>query len=330
MYDVHSDGSGWSHASTRRPLFNLRPTGRFWNFSLDLCLLDFLETHGIAYDVVTDDDLHEEGEALLGSYRAVLTGCHPEYLSKEMMDGIAAYLERGGRLMYLGGNGFYWRVSWSAAHPGLMEMRRAEDGTRAWIENVGEYHHASTGEYGGLWRRQGRAPNRLVGIGFVAQGFDASSYYGRLPAAADSRVKFIFEGVEGEIIGDFGVAGGGAAGLELDAVDPALGTPPHTLVVASSEDHTDAFHLVNEDMGSTGDGITGQFSKAIRADMVFFETPNGGAVFSTGSIAYLGALGHEGYRNNLARLTLNVVKRFIDPTPFEMPGSAEGGAPSRA
>ena len=60
----------------------------------------------------------------------VLTGCHPEYYSREMMDALAAYLGRGGRLMYLGGNGFYWRVSYPASHPGMIEMRRAEDGTR--------------------------------------------------------------------------------------------------------------------------------------------------------------------------------------------------------
>jgi N,N-dimethylformamidase len=329
-YDLHSDGSGVGHASTRRPLFNMRPTGRFWNFSLDLCLIDWLESHGIAYDVVTDDDLHAEGEALLRPYRAVLTGCHPEYTSKEMLDGLAAYLENGGRLMYMGGNGFYWRVSWSAAQPGLMELRRAEDGTRAWVADPGEYHHASTGEYGGLWRRQGRAPNRLAGIGFVAQGFDASSYYRRTAAAEDPRVRFIFEGVEEEIIGDFGAAGGGAAGLELDAADRSLGTPPHALVVARSENHSNAFRLVNEEQTSSGAGASGPFATSVRADMTFFETPNGGAVFSTGSISYLGSLGHAGYVNPVSRLTLNVLRRFIDPAPFAMPEAAPGDVIARA
>ena len=50
--------------------------------------------------------------------------------------------------------------------------------------------------------------------------------------------------------------------------------------------------------------------------MVFFETPNGGAVFSTGSIAWAGSLGHNGYANNVARITGNVLQRFIDPTPL--------------
>src|SRR5437773_6955721 len=86
----------------------------------------------------------------------------------------------------------------------MIEMRRAEDGTRAWVESVGEYYHGSTGEYGGLWRRQGRAPNTLVGVGFVAQGFDRSSYYRRTAASRDPRARFIFDGVQDEVLGDFG------------------------------------------------------------------------------------------------------------------------------
>jgi N,N-dimethylformamidase len=315
-YDRHSDDSGVCHVSRLRPIVNTRPTGWLWNLCLDLCLLDWLEAHGQAYDVITDDDLHREGLPLLDGYTVILTGCHPEYFSREMLDGLSAYLGRGGRLMYMGGNGFYWRVSYPPAHPGLIEMRRAEDGTRAWVESVGEYYHSSTGEYGGLWRRQGRAPNALVGVGFVAQGFDRSSYYRRTAASRDARARFIFEGIEDEVLGDFGVAGGGAAGLELDAVNGNLGSPPWALVVASSENHSNAFQLVNEEMNVSFAGSDGQFSPAVRADMVFYEHPGGGAVFSTGSIAYVGSLGHAGYANNISRLTLNVLRRFLDPTPF--------------
>ena len=57
----------------------------------------------------------------------------------------------------------------------------------------------------------------------------------------------------------------------------------------------------------------------MRADLVFFETVAGGAVFSAGSIAYVGALGWRGYDNNIARLTINVIRRFLDPAPFTLP-----------
>ena len=62
-YDTHSDGSGVCHVSRRRPIVNVRPTGRLWNLFLDFCLLDWLEAHDQPYDVITDDDLHAEGLA---------------------------------------------------------------------------------------------------------------------------------------------------------------------------------------------------------------------------------------------------------------------------
>ena len=57
----------------------------------------------------------------------------------------------------------------------------------------------------------------------------------------------------------------------------------------------------------------------VRADIVFFETPGGGAVFSVGSISWFGALARRAYDNDVARLTANVVERFVDPTPFPPP-----------
>jgi N,N-dimethylformamidase len=42
-------------------------------------------------------------------------------------------------------------------------------------------------------------------------------------------------------------------------------------------------------------------------------------VFSTGSIAWSASLSHQQYSNNVARITNNVVKRFLEPTPFSRP-----------
>ena len=54
----------------------------------------------------------------------------------------------------------------------------------------------------------------------------------------------------------------------------------------------------------------------VRADMVFFETENGGGVFSTGSIAWIGSLSHNRHDNNVSRITENVLRRFLDPKPL--------------
>ena len=197
-------------------------------------------------------------------------------------------------------------------------MRRAEDGTRAWAEIPGEYYHSS-GEYGGLWRRLGRPPNLLVGIGFIAQGFDNSSYYRRTAASRDARAAFLFAGIDGDIIGDFGAWGDGAAGLEIDAYDAKLGSPPHALVVASSESHSNAFLLVNEEMLSNFRGVDGTLNARVKADIVLFETPHGGAVLATGSICFIASLAHDGYENSVSHLTRNAVLRFLEATPFTLP-----------
>jgi N,N-dimethylformamidase len=43
----------------------------------------------------------------------------------------------------------------------------------------------------------------------------------------------------------------------------------------------------------------------------FFETPNDGAVFSTGSVTWGTSLTHNGCDNNVSRITGNVVDRFV-------------------
>ena len=93
-----------------------------------------------------------------------------------------------------------------------------------------------------------------------------------------------------ETIGGFGLIGGGAAGLEVDIADPELGTPPHALVVARSEELTDTYLLVNEDLPIATPDTMGSANPRIRSDIAFFETGNGGAVFAFSSIAWCGSL----------------------------------------
>jgi N,N-dimethylformamidase len=316
-YDRHADGSGACYSSRLRPILNTRPKRSLWNFNADLHVVDWLTATGQAFDIITDEDLHREGLALLAPYRAVMTGTHPEYHSGAMLDAIEAYLGRGGRLIYMGGNGFYWRTAFHPDLPGVIEVRRGESGTRTWQGHTGEMNLSFTGEPGGLWRSNGRAPQRLVGVGFASEGFDVNSYFLRTAERGDSRAAFVFEGVGAdERIGDFGSLGG-AAGFELDIADPELGTPPHALVLARSVEHSNVYAVTPEELISAQPGTDGIEHPKVRADMTFFETPQGGAVFSTGSIAWASALAHNGYENNVARITGNVLRRFLDPTPFE-------------
>ena len=323
-YELHSDGSGVVYSSRRHPIVNMRPRYRgwfvaesLWQFPADLCIVDWLEAQGLEFDVLTDEDVHREGLDLLASYRVVLTGSHPEYISSRELDAFEAYVSSGGRLLYLGGNGFYWIVSYHPEKPWIMEVRRSESGSRPHTAPAGEYYLSTSGELGAMWRSKGRPPQRLTGVGFTAEGFDYSTPYLRLPDSFDPRASFIFEGVgEDERIGDFGLVGGGAAGAELDRYDLSLGTPPQALLLASSAPLSDNYRHVSEEILETPPGTGGSEDYEVRADLVYFCLEGGGAVFSTGSIAWTGSLSHNGYDNNVSRVTGNVVRRFLDPAPL--------------
>ena len=319
-YNRHHDGTGVSLSSQRRPVLTLRPGFLTFNdergsglrhFSADSHLTDWLEAIGQGFDVITDHDLDREGAALLAPYRCVLTGSHPEYHTPRTLDALGRYIGEGGRLCYLGGNGFYWRIAVSDSIPDVMEVRRAEGGIRAWDAAPGEAYHQLDGGYGGLWRRLGRPPQKLAGVGFSSQGLFEGSHYRRLPASYDPAVAWIFDGVEGDTLGGYGLSGGGAAGFELDRADRRLGTSPNTVVLARSEAHQDHFVAVPEELLSHVNTVTGEAPRdLIRAEIVHFDTQNGGAVFATGSITFCGSLSHNGYGNGISRMLRNVVTRF--------------------
>lgn len=319
LYCTHRDGSGVCFVSSRRPMIDQRPWHRIKTrgnagreLSGDLYLLDWLEHAGIEYDTITDDDLHDEGADLLRSYAAVVTGGHPEYTSEEMLDALAAYTGSGGHLAYLGGNGFYWVTTVTEGSPRLLEVRRGRSGSRTWTGEPGEGHH-STGEPGGHWVDRGRAPQALVGVGFCAQGGGPGAGYDRTADSRDPRAAFIFDGIgPDETIGDFGLKLGGAAADELDRADHALGTPPGTLVVATTRGkHDDSYQRAVEEVEEMTARAGGAQSEHVRADMTYLETPARGAVFSVGSIAWSASLSYNGYDNNVAKVTGNVLREFI-------------------
>ena len=324
MYDFHSDGSGVCYSSRLRPNLTMRPShymrlnGIPHLFSGDLHLVDWLEHAGYRHDVLTDEALHFDGSALLEGYRVVITGTHPEYWSEQMLDALDEYLAGGGRLMYLGGNGFYWVTAFDPERPHVIEIRRPPGTTRAWEASPGEYHLSSTGEPGGLWRHRGREPQKLLGVGFTAQGFDRNAPYYVNPDL-DSRAAFVFDGIDATDgkIGDHRslVLRHGAAGFELDRADYVLGTPVGTLLLASTRntDFSDSYqHVVEEIMMSNSrQGAT--VNELVRADMVIVPYPQGGAVFSVGSISWCGGLSVDDYGSDVSVVTRNVLDAFLLP-----------------
>jgi N,N-dimethylformamidase len=329
IYDTHTDGSGLCLSSRLRPILSIRPKyDHFlmqapWQYPADLHLIYWLEEMGYEYDCIMDEDTNYDGLARLENYNVVITGSHPEHNSGPQLDALHNYTQQGGRLMYMGADAWYWIHSYHPAYEDLgrgviTEMRRCESGIRTWRADPGEYYHQGTGELGGMWRYRGRYLHSVAGTGMSSEGFDISSYYSRTYESKDPRISWAFDGIDyDEKIGNFGLVGGGAAGTELDIVDTMLGSPPHTLVGATSAGrHTEAYLLVMEDYGFSQQGIDGTQHPRVRSDIAFHETPNGGGCFAFSSIAFCGSLPWNNCKNNISTLVGNVLDRFMKDGPL--------------
>ena len=324
-YDIHTDGSEVFYTSRRRPIMTMRPKYNFsfpnmgrggpWQFNGDLHLVDWLDEQGYDYDVATDEDVQREGAELFRPYNVVVTGSHPEYWSGQGLDAMETYLVGGGSLMYLGGNGFYSVVSFPPDSTHCIEMRRTA-GPPLGQGELGEFYHSFTGEPGVNWRARGRPEYKLIGVGFSGIGFDKSLPYRRLEGSYDPRAAFIFEGIgKDEVIGDFGLKQGGAGGIEIDRADYNLGTPPHALVLATSTGFSDEYQVSPDEEVPFRAPLGGTQSPLVRGDLVYIEGPDGGGVFSVGSISWCGSLSHNNYDNNVSRIMKNVLDRFSSDVP---------------
>ena len=324
-YDHYEDDAGVCFSSYLRPIVNMRPKYRMssmnitWQFPADLSIVAWIDHMGYDCDFITDEDLHREGADLIAAL-SLRDHRHASGIRLRTDARRAGGLCGRRRASHLHGRqrlllGRWFRSGKSGLHGGAQTRSRYA----RWAAKPGEHYLQTTGEKSGLWRNRGRAPQKLTGVGFIAEGFETSAPYRKMPDAWHRTVSWITEGLEGEIIGDQGLAYNAAAGVELDRYDLNFGTPPHTKIIASSGGHSDNYVLVTEELLYAYAGLTGSIDYRIRADMTFFTAPNDGAVFSTGSIGYGQALPANGFRNSASRLLANVVNAFLKPG--SLPGS---------
>lgn len=316
QYDLHNDGSPIVYSSRLRPVLNFRPDYRTWlndgprHFAADLLVVGWLETRGTAYDVAIDEDLDREGLALLQRYKVLVTGTHPEYWSASALRALHAWLAEGGRMIYLGANGFYWVTGLTPGRGDATEVRRGNAATRTADTPAGEGYLVTTGELGGIWRHRGFSPQALTGVGFAAQGWGGACGYKRLKGSYEGPGAAFFEGIDSDVIGEFGIMGG-AAGDEVDRLDYNFGTPSHAIWLATSTGLSNYYQLVHEDLLFTLPGSGGAENPLVRGDIVTFDIEGGGKVFSVGSINFAGAMAWNGYDNDVAKLADNAMRLFL-------------------
>jgi N,N-dimethylformamidase len=305
LYCSHADGSGVHIASLLRPQTWIRPDlvsqllGHPHQLSADLEIIQWLEQLEVGYDILTDEQLHAEGSAALRPYRVVVTGSHPEYSTNEQLDTYADYLDAGGNLMYLGGNGFTLRVTIDPAKPWLQELRRGDAGT-IWDDEPGEFHHQMDGQLGGLYRAIGRPPNLLTGLGYCAVGFSGDGNYmaprrldlDRLPA----RLR--------QVMQEIGNAPFGVAGLELDCHDALLGSNPDAVVFGELHRLPEGYMPTGEHLEPLMPDPVRAVNSALRGHVIFQRNPGGGCTVSFGSIRWTTALNTPGDPTRVNAITV--------------------------
>jgi hypothetical protein len=215
-------------------------------------LLGWLEREGFAHDVYGETQLHD-GTLNLDDYEVIITGAHPEYWSLEMYLGVKDWVfNRGGKLMYLGGNGLNCEVEFS------------DDGTMT-VHNEVCLGTTPPGTESRMHKRLESEAN-LLGVVYTDTGAMTGAPYRVVDAG-----HWIFEGTglaEGEIFGRESQhmrCFGGASGHETDKISEH--SPANTHLLAKG---------LNIDDGG--------------AQMVIHETESGGVVWSTASINWLSSL----------------------------------------
>jgi len=238
-------------------------------------ILGWLEANNYSYSMLSDSDLHSDPDALQPFSTAILS-THTEYWSREMYDALQRFHERAGNILYLSGNGIYWKVTFAGRQ---MEVRK--DGGI----------HEQTGERGGLWRNLERPEAALLGVRYDGRQYPDCGPYVVRPGFASH---WIFAGTRLQDGDAFGASGlnratcpcGAASGWEMDGVD-ATYRPP-------------GLQLIAEGLVDGGAG----------ADMTYYEASSQapyGAVFSVGSITFGGSLAVDA---DLSRIIANVLAHY--------------------
>ena len=226
-------------------------------------LLGWLEREGLDYDYYAEAQLHD-GTLPLDAYRILMISVHPEYWTRTMMNRVKEWVfERGGRLMYLGGNGLNCEVTLDSSNS-IMRCLSFDDTGNAASGNESRMHRTFQAEAG------------LLGVVFTHTGVMTAAPY---KVVDDSHWGFAGTGLcKGELFGERSLherVPGGASGHETDKV--SANSPKSIELLAQG---------ANPDNGG--------------ADLIVFEAGRG-AVFSAGSITWVSSLFPDPHVSRITR-----------------------------
>ena len=245
--------------------------------------LGWLEREGFDYDFYSDYQLHC-GELNLDDYKILILSVHPEYWSREMYDRVKSWVfERGGRVMYLGGNGLNCEIEFLDA-----ATLRCKSHLNAEVGELGMYDPDDPSiYYESRMHRTHESEAGLLGVVTTDSGIMTAAPYRVVESS-----HWIFDGTglrDGDLFGEASLHErimGGASGHETDKMSQH--SPAGTILLAKGE---------NPDGGG--------------AEMVLHETGAGaklGGVFAVGSITWVASLLVD---ENISRITANAINYFL-------------------
>ncbi|MBI1774661.1 MAG: carboxypeptidase regulatory-like domain-containing protein [Proteobacteria bacterium] len=235
-------------------------------------LLGWMEREGFDYDLWAETQFHH-GIVDLDRYRVLVLSTHPEYWSREMYWRVKRWVfERGGRLLYLGGNGLNCEAEFVGENAVI-------------YQNGNERERLHRGDTESRFHARVESEANLLGVVFSYAGIMTSAPYRVLDEA-----HWVFAGTGLQAGQSFGEASlhrrvpGGASGHETDKISKHA--PKGVQVLAKG-------------LNPEGGG----------ADMVIHETASGGRVFSVGSITWPSSILVD---DAVSRITANVLRNFLD------------------
>jgi hypothetical protein len=244
--------------------------------------LAWLEREGFAYDYYGETQLHF-GQLPLEAYRVLIITTHPEYWSSEMYFRVKDWVfQRGGRLMYLGGNGLNCDVEFLDAQTCIYHNEDERRLRPAWhAENIAA--DAPRSKYESRFHLRHESEASLLGILYDDRAIMTAAPYRTIDSS-----HWVFAGTgleDGSIFGQKSLherIPGGASGHETDKISPS--SPKNVKLLAQG---------MNPDRGG--------------ADMVIHEPGGGGAVFSAGSITWPASILVD---DAVSKITANVLRKF--------------------
>ncbi len=159
--------------------------------------LRWLTATGKQVDYLSDAELKRvhSGRALARAYSLIIFPGHHEYVTTHEYDVVTSFRNRGGNLMFLSANNFFWQIR---IHGDVMTRTKR-------------------------WRDLGRPEAALIGVQYLAN--DTGTHRGRYKVVNAGAAPWLFAGT--------GLRNGSQfsnAGIEIDAVAPS--SPPRTKVIA--------------------------------------------------------------------------------------------------